>query len=167
MAFDKSKFTEQFKAETREHLEAINLGLLKAEKNPQDTGLLKEIMRQAHSIKGSAMMMGYSRISEIAHGMESGLEKAMKGEVVLARRHFDILFKALDAIGPLLDDKMTWEEKGVERPFTEDLCKDIDGIFSGNISEVVPKPVKSPKPCLLYTSPSPRDRTRSRMPSSA
>ena len=23
------------------------------------------------------------------------------------------------------------------------------------------------KPCLLYTSPSPRDRTRSRMPSSA
>ena len=25
----------------------------------------------------------------------------------------------------------------------------------------------SPSPCLLYTSPSPRDRTRSRMPSSA
>ena len=24
-----------------------------------------------------------------------------------------------------------------------------------------------PEPCLLYTSPSPRDRTRSRMPSSA
>ena len=27
--------------------------------------------------------------------------------------------------------------------------------------------VDSPKGCLLYTSPSPRDRTRSRMPSSA
>ena len=27
--------------------------------------------------------------------------------------------------------------------------------------------VTSSKPCLLYTSPSPRDRTRSRMPSSA
>ena len=26
---------------------------------------------------------------------------------------------------------------------------------------------RSSKPCLLYTSPSPRDRTRSRMPSSA
>ena len=26
---------------------------------------------------------------------------------------------------------------------------------------------KNIKPCLLYTSPSPRDRTRSRMPSSA
>ena len=28
-------------------------------------------------------------------------------------------------------------------------------------------PGMSPKTCLLYTSPSPRDRTRSRMPSSA
>ena len=27
--------------------------------------------------------------------------------------------------------------------------------------------IKGPGPCLLYTSPSPRDRTRSRMPSSA
>ena len=27
--------------------------------------------------------------------------------------------------------------------------------------------IKEPYPCLLYTSPSPRDRTRSRMPSSA
>ena len=34
--------------------------------------------------------------------------------------------------------------------------------------EVKPEPKKeTPKPCLLYTSPSPRDRTRSRMPSSA
>ena len=29
------------------------------------------------------------------------------------------------------------------------------------------EPVGEPAPCLLYTSPSPRDRTRSRMPSSA
>ena len=28
-------------------------------------------------------------------------------------------------------------------------------------------PIHRPAPCLLYTSPSPRDRTRSRMPSSA
>ena len=30
-----------------------------------------------------------------------------------------------------------------------------------------PKKVDMSTPCLLYTSPSPRDRTRSRMPSSA
>ena len=35
------------------------------------------------------------------------------------------------------------------------------------VSEPEPEPTEAPEPCLLYTSPSPRDRTRSRMPSSA
>ena len=34
-------------------------------------------------------------------------------------------------------------------------------------AESVVQPVENVAPCLLYTSPSPRDRTRSRMPSSA
>ena len=43
-----------------------------------------------------------------------------------------------------------------------------DGGFldaSQSSSDAVVRP--EPNPCLLYTSPSPRDRTRSRMPSSA
>ena len=49
-------------------------------------------------------------------------------------------------------------------------------IYFGNVGENPlhqPLPVylesgqPIPSPCLLYTSPSPRDRTRSRMPSSA
>ena len=35
------------------------------------------------------------------------------------------------------------------------------------LSDFVDKYHKRYQPCLLYTSPSPRDRTRSRMPSSA
>ena len=38
-----------------------------------------------------------------------------------------------------------------------------NGIVASDNTE----PKSSNKPCLLYTSPSPRDRTRSRMPSSA
>ena len=37
----------------------------------------------------------------------------------------------------------------------------------GNAAELAEKATKALKACLLYTSPSPRDRTRSRMPSSA
>ena len=44
--------------------------------------------------------------------------------------------------------------------------------FSKPIQKVIMFPLETsmntlPKHCLLYTSPSPRDRTRSRMPSSA
>ena len=38
-----------------------------------------------------------------------------------------------------------------------------DPLFTRTGNELIP----TPKACLLYTSPSPRDRTRSRMPSSA
>ena len=37
----------------------------------------------------------------------------------------------------------------------------------GNIGPLASKPVMEGKACLLYTSPSPRDRQKSRMPSSA
>ena len=44
----------------------------------------------------------------------------------------------------------------------QELYVGIEDEFSDMI-----KKCKGNKPCLLYTSPSPRDRTRSRMPSSA
>lgn len=58
MAFDKSKFVNQFKEETLEHLQNLNSGLLKLEKSPNDKPLLEEMMREAHTIKGSSTMMG-------------------------------------------------------------------------------------------------------------
>ena len=40
-------------------------------------------------------------------------------------------------------------------------------IILGETTNKVKEKIQAMKPCLLYTSPSPRDRTRSRMPSSA
>jgi len=131
MTFDKSKFIEQFRAETREHVEKLNLGLLKLEKAVQDKALLEAMMREAHTIKGSATMMGYKRIADIAHKMEDGLEKAIHKKIKLKKIHFDVLFKCLDAIEPLLDDKVVWRDKGVERPFVDHVCKDAEKVFSG------------------------------------
>lgn len=130
MAFDRSKFIAQFRSETIEHLQHLNGGFLKLEKDPAKTELLEEMMRQAHTIKGSATMMGFKRIADIAHEMESGLEKAMKGEVQLKKEHFDVLFKCLDAIAPLLEDKITWEEKGVARPYADELTQEVSAVFS-------------------------------------
>ena len=62
------------------------------------------------------------------------------------------------------------DEKDVSKEGDEVLiqeCRPISKTKSWKILEVLggKKPVK--KNCLLYTSPSPRDRTRCRMPSSA
>lgn len=165
MAFDKSKFIEQFKAETREHLSNLNLGLLKLEKNPGDGELLKSLMREAHTIKGSATMMGYKRISDIAHKMEDGLEKAMKKDLELSSDHFNILLKCVDAIEPLLEDKVTWEDKGVSRPFADELCDEVDAVFSGKpISKPVKKTEERSKPAKTAPEEKPRLNKESTAP---
>jgi len=140
MPFDKSKFIEQFKNETREHLQNLSLGLIKLEKTPSDHELLNSLMREAHTIKGSATMMGYKRISDIAHKMEDGLEKALKEGLKLEAGHFDVFLKCIDAIDPLLEDKITWEGKGITRPFVDDLCSEVDAVFAGKRTEKKERP---------------------------
>ena len=52
-------------------------------------------------------------------------------------------------------------DKSFDVDFIIGHCADCNGAIYGERDK------NEDKPCLLYTSPSPRDRTRSRMPSSA
>ena len=57
----------------------------------------------------------------------------------------------------------------MDRPISQRGSNDAD-VMSNVIQDLNLEPqiiFSSPATCLLYTSPSPRDRTRSRMPSSA
>ena len=51
--------------------------------------------------------------------------------------------------------------------FIQKKVSKLEQYFDGIILAEVTLKVVKPETCLLYTSPSPRDRTRSRMPSSA
>ena len=135
MVFDRTKFVAQYKAETQEHIQKLNDGLLKLEKKSGDQSLLETLMREAHTIKGSSAMMGYKRIADIAHMMEDELQKALEGKVKLEKAHFDVLLKCVDAIPLLIEDKVTWEDTGVGRPFVDDLYKEIEDVFQGRSPE--------------------------------
>ena len=63
-------------------------------------------------------------------------------------------------------------------PYSEDWSNDakitandnwsgVDGVIGYRGDDLTAAQGTNPQTCLLYTSPSPRDRTRSRMPSSA
>ncbi len=71
--FDKSGIIEFFLMEAGEHIQNLNKGLLSLEKDPKNSGMIDELFRAAHTLKGSAAMMGFQGISDVAHKAEDML----------------------------------------------------------------------------------------------
>ena len=67
---DTSAFTRKFVEEARDRLKAIGNALVKLEAQPQSPEIIKDIFREAHSLKGSSQMLGFVDISQIAHQLE-------------------------------------------------------------------------------------------------
>ena len=56
---DMSAFTRQFVDEARERLQSLNDALLRLEDAPGSAEILADVFREAHSLKGSAQMLGF------------------------------------------------------------------------------------------------------------
>ncbi len=102
-AFDRSRFVEKFAQEAREHIEQLNRGILALEKQPEDEEVLGEILRSAHTLKGSSRMLKFADVNQIAHQMEDLLGEVKSGKVALGAEVCDVLFRALDRIGACVD----------------------------------------------------------------
>ena len=70
-----------FKDEVRGRLKNIEDGLIALQSNPEDQEILDNLQREAHTIKGAARMVGYSRTGEVAHALETLIKRYRNGEV--------------------------------------------------------------------------------------
>ena len=95
---DMTKYIEIFIEESKEHLQGLNHTLLELEKNPKEISLVNEIFRIAHTLKGMAGTMGYSKMTKLTHVMEDALHLLRTGERKIDRNLIDSLFKCLDAL---------------------------------------------------------------------
>ena len=73
----------EFLTEANESLAVLDVGLVRLEKNPNDPGLLSEIFRVVHTIKGTCGFLGLPRLEAVAHVAEDVLGKYRDG--VLSR----------------------------------------------------------------------------------
>lgn len=72
--FDLSNFLASFFDEARERLSSINQGLVNFESGTLDDEGLVALRRDAHTIKGSALMLGVNDVGGIAHLFEDAME---------------------------------------------------------------------------------------------
>ena len=98
MKFDRSLFVEKFSLEAQEHLQNLNQGVLRLERGEFDADLAAEILRAAHTLKGSARMMGFKEINLVAHKLEDLLLEVKEERLTPDQRLCDLIFRALDTM---------------------------------------------------------------------
>jgi two-component system, chemotaxis family, sensor kinase CheA len=111
---DTSEYMPMFVAETREHLEQLNLAIVRLEEDPKDRGTVEEIFRIAHSLKGMSATMGFSRIAELTHEMEDVFELLRQRTNGLPVEAIDTVFACLDALSASVESIESEGEEALE-----------------------------------------------------
>ncbi|MCZ8343830.1 MAG: hybrid sensor histidine kinase/response regulator [Leptospira sp.] len=104
MFIEDPEFRELFQTDTLEHIQNIETGLIELEKNPKDLETLKNLFREAHSMKGAAGLLGLKDIEAITHVLEDQLGKASKGVTEYNPENADRILYALDHLRILVDE---------------------------------------------------------------
>lgn len=100
--FDYSAFIGQFVEESQDHLKKLNSDLLALEEDPEKDEVMAEIVREAHTLKGAARMMGAEEIATVSHKLEDLLGEVKAGRLSLDTPVCDLLFESFDALDALL-----------------------------------------------------------------
>ena len=86
MEYNDKELSMEFKAESSEHLTAIEGDLLTLEENPAQASkeLVDRIFRAIHTVKGSAGFLGWHKVGALSHVMETLLDRLRKGQMPAA-----------------------------------------------------------------------------------
>src|SRR3954470_20248578 len=96
---DDPELLATFRAEVDERLASLSAGLLQLEGHPSPRQLVTGLFRDAHTVKGSARMLGLDGVLQLAHASEDLLGALRDGRFGVRRDIIDLLLASCDAIG--------------------------------------------------------------------
>ncbi len=91
-------FREEFFSEAMEHVDNLNKYLLALEDSPGDEDVINDIFRSAHTLKGNANTMGFTKFGNLAHALEDLLANIRDKKVEATSELMDILFETCDKL---------------------------------------------------------------------
>jgi CheY-like chemotaxis protein/HPt (histidine-containing phosphotransfer) domain-containing protein len=92
------EFLPIFRTEAHERLDTIERTLHTLDPEQQDPDAVETLVREAHTIKGAAGMVGLMEAHQIAHALEDVLRAALHDGGALGRELVDILLRAAHAL---------------------------------------------------------------------
>jgi two-component system chemotaxis sensor kinase CheA len=95
---DREALLATFLAEAEEifaHMEEL---LVAFEKTPSDDGLLHALFRDAHTLKGGASLVGFDAVKDVAHDLESLMERIRRKELHVDDVLVTLLLRSVDVL---------------------------------------------------------------------
>ena len=114
MEFQKDELNEIlniFQQESSEIIVSMDEKLLRLEKDSTDKDLAMHLFRDAHSLKGSARMLGFEEIQNIAHKIEDIISLIREDKLKITSNITDTISECLDFILMLINKTVAQKEE--------------------------------------------------------
>ena len=96
------ELTREFLIESQEGLDRMERCLTDLEERPQDAGLIGDIFRSVHTIKGTTGFLGFKRLEKLAHAGENLLGLLREGKLAANQQVITGLLQLLDGLRGIL-----------------------------------------------------------------
>ncbi|MEQ9046734.1 MAG: chemotaxis protein CheW [Sneathiellaceae bacterium] len=93
---------QEFLTETNESISLLDVELVNLEQNPDNPGLIDNIFRLVHTIKGTCGFLGLPRLEKVAHASENVLGKVRDGELTVSAGAVSLVLASIDQIKAIL-----------------------------------------------------------------
>jgi two-component system chemotaxis sensor kinase CheA len=103
-----------FLAESDDQLQILEEGLVELEREAENTELVQALFRAAHTLKGSAGMIGHKRMVDLTHALETVLDGVRKGNLSPSPEMVDVMLASLDNLHLLLNEVISGESSVID-----------------------------------------------------
>ena len=95
-----------FSEEAEDYILSINQQLVQLERkahSEEAAGLLEQVFRDVHSLKGAARSVGLDQVESVCQGLETIYSRVKRNEIELDQQALDVSFRCMDVVSKLLD----------------------------------------------------------------
>lgn len=124
-----SAYLGVFLDEMDEQLQILDESLLLLERNGAVDDTIQKIFRAAHTLKGSSAAMGFERLKELTHQMESLFDVIRNGQMRATSSVFDVIFDCIDYIKQL---RISFGSGILLEGDTQFLIERLESMYSGS-----------------------------------
>ncbi len=115
----------EFLTETTESLDLVDVELVKFEQEPTNSGILDNIFRLVHTIKGTCGFLGLPRLEALAHSAETLMGKYREGAAPTSEG-VSLILETIDRLKEILEQL---EQEGAEPDGSDsDLIEQLDAM---------------------------------------